>query len=244
MWSGFRRYHKEWGAFVDFLKTGERPVTFRKAWEIVGTHVCGMYDREAEALWESLQTQEVHSLCEIGRCLGGGLFLLVCACPAVKHARSVDIVGYPEIDEPLAAWMNKNDIESSLEISDSALVTADKMFDFVWVDGGHTGPAVSADIEIWRRNARLIGFHDYADKGRSNKHVRDYHDVTAAITTAAAANSWRPVGRRGCSDIIFTTPNAVWRCADCRELFSPTGAASERAERLCPACSARAEGLG
>lgn len=207
MWTGFRRHKQHWAAFVDKLNADARPETFAEAWAICGNRVCGMYEREAAAVWKILRGQKIESVCEIGRCLGGGFFLLLCACPDVHYARSIDLVGYPEIDGPLWSWAEHQGIQCSIEVSDSALVKADRVYDFVWIDGGHTAEAVKADIEIWRQHARLIGFHDYADKGR-NRHIRAYRDVTAAIAEAAARNDWRQIGARGCSDIVFATRRA------------------------------------
>ena len=79
----------------------------------------------------------------------------------------------------------------------------DGSLDFVYIDGEHTGEGVAADIANWKDHTRLIGFHDYADRGSKNKHKRVFKDVVAEISNAAAVNGWQQVGERGRSEIVF-----------------------------------------
>lgn len=197
------RYLKEVTKFCEFLRTGERPTTFEAAYEKCADRVCGFYESEARATWEVLRTEKIEWAAEIGRNRGGGLYFLVCACPELKYVRSVDIAPIEVIDKALGYWLHANRIGYHFQTCDSREAKADMVYDLVYIDGEHTGPGVRADIENWRRHARIIGFHDYADRGGKNKHKRAFPDVVAEIRTAAERYGWEPIGQRGRSEIFF-----------------------------------------
>jgi len=205
---GMKRYRKQWEAFAEVLKSGYRPTSFEDTWAVVSDKVCGLHKVEARALWNNLRVINPISLVEIGRNLGGGLFLMCCACPKLEWVETYDIAEYPLTDAAFEKWFKVNNIRADIELTDSALIVSEggSYCDFVWIDGGHTGEAVEADIEIWK-DCEYIGFHDYADKKR-NKHKRYYPDVVKEISEAADRYGWKMFGERGRSDIIFKTDNA------------------------------------
>jgi len=192
------------------LKSGYRPTSFEDTWVVVSDKVCGLHEVEARALWNNLQKINPSEFVEIGRNLGGGLFFMTCACPSVGTIESFDIKEYPLTDVAFKTWFKTNGISILLETIDSADIDIEfgGVCDFVWVDGGHTGEAIKADIEIWQDHCEYIGFHDYADNRGKNKHKRYYPDVVKEISEAADQYGWKPFGERGRSDIIFKTDNA------------------------------------
>jgi len=201
----FHRRHAQCEAFWKRLESGDRPDTIDEAYALVSPGVCGLFETEAVGLWGALMDQQIFSLVEVGRNLGGGLVFLCCACPDVKLVRSIDLVAIPECDEPVAAWMRKQGIRYSLEEMDSSEASAFGMvYDFVWIDGGHTGECVAHDIAIWKDHARLLGFHDFADK-KHNAHKRCFQDVVDVIAAAEEQYGWQRIGKRGRSEIVFRT---------------------------------------
>ena len=209
--AGKDKYKKEWHEFADMLKTGQRPNNFDDAWALVPKHISGMYEAEMRALWDILSNESIRTMAEVGRNLGGTLFMFGCACDILQYVSSVDIAWYDVSDEALKDWFDSNEIEFDIEIINSAFVDYDdydwpRAFDFVFIDGLHTGPAVKADIEIWKDHARLIGFHDYSDN-KTNEHHRHFPDVVYEISKAARENGWEQVGERGRSEIVFKTEN-------------------------------------
>lgn len=206
---GRAKYLHEWTAFVAYLRRGlPKPDNFDDAWAALPGHkkVCGLFQAEAWALWKILDAERVETICEIGRNLGGGLFMLACACQNLRYVRSIEIEPIAQIDAALEFWLDANHITHGIQVGDSREVELSAhVFDFVFVDGGHTGECVRADIETWRPRTRLIGFHDFADRGARNKHVRRYKDVVHEIQVARDRYAWRQVGTRGRSEIVFRT---------------------------------------
>lgn len=201
------RYAEQWNRFADYLKRfEERPKTFEAAYEIVSDKVSGFYREEAEALWNILQDEQPKTIVEIGRNLGGTLFLMGCAAQdSLNCVISCDIEYYDTTDDIFPKWFGHHGVDCYLYTIDSSEIEAPgKVFDFVLIDGLHTGEAVKADIEIWKDHARLIGFHDYSDK-KVNKHKKHFPDVVYEISKAAREYGWQQVGKRGKSEIVFRT---------------------------------------
>jgi hypothetical protein len=199
------RYAHQWGAFAAVLQSGYRPDSFDDAYSIVDNHVSGLYRAEAKAIWNILQARPIKSIAEVGRCLGGSLYLFACACPQLERVFSVDIEWYDTSDDVFPAFFERHGIECTLVQGDSSEVIVTRDWDFVFIDGDHTGPGVARDIEIWKDHTPLLGFHDFADHGRRNKHIKYYPDVVAEIQIAATNNNWKQVGKRGRSEVCFET---------------------------------------
>jgi dienelactone hydrolase len=199
------RYQTQWLAFAEVLRSGYRPTTFDEAYTVVDNHVSGLYREEAKAVWDVISQRPIKSIVEIGRCLGGSLYLFACACPQLERVLSVDIEWYDTSDEAFPEFFAQHGIECQLVEGDSGEMVAHKEWDFVFIDGDHTGPGVKKDLEIWKDHTPLLGFHDFADHGRRNKHIKYYPDVVAEIQIAATNNNWQQVGKRGRSEIIFET---------------------------------------
>jgi len=108
-------------------------------------------------------------------------------------------------DDEFKEWGRKQHIDLKIVTQNSAKVCAFGLQDFVWIDGDHTGAGVKADIEIWKDHCQYIGFHDYADRGKRNKHMKYYEDVVAEISAAKERYGWVQFGERGRSDIVFKT---------------------------------------
>jgi len=198
-----KKYKAEWEEFARRLATGARPATFEDTWDYMPPHVCGLYRDEAQALWDNLQIIDPISIAEIGRNLGGGLFLMVCACPHLEFVKSWDIKRYPLTDDAFKVWFKAIGLRGVIDIQDSAdAKPVEGWFDFVWIDGDHTGLGVLKDIMVWQDKVEWIGFHDYADKG-SNKHRRCFKDVVAEITAARERYGWEMLAERGRSDVVF-----------------------------------------
>lgn len=193
-------------AFAGVLKTGYRPDTFDATWDVVKTLVCGQYKSEAQALWDIIRADgRVRDIAEVGRNLGGGLYLFCCAAQGVANVCTVDIASVSKIDDALYEWLIKNNIGCAIVTMDSTEFTPYCEYDFVYIDGGHTAEIVKKDIDIWRDRTRLIGFHDFADRGNRNKHRRVFSGVVDEIKKARDAHGWRQVGMRGRSEIVFET---------------------------------------
>jgi hypothetical protein len=202
---GKHKYRAQWEAFAEYLKTGQRPDTFEEAYAVVCNKVSGLYESEARAMWNNIRAINPKSIVEIGRNLGGSQFLFCCAAPDLEYFESVDIEAFELTDEPLMDWAKENGFRTTNIVHDSTDYDASGyIFDLVFIDGGHTGPIVKADIEAWKDHCRFIGFHDYADLGH-NKHKRCFHDVVAEIQGAAERYGWQQFGERGKSDIVFKT---------------------------------------
>jgi len=201
------RYAEQWQAFADYLKEcAPMPKTFEVAYAIVSDKVSGMYESEARALWDILQEEQPETIVEIGRNLGGTLFLMACACQdSLKGVLSYDIEYYDTTDDVFYDWFQHHGIDFYIGTGDSAQIKApNKIFDFVFIDGLHTGEAVKADIDIWQDHARLIGFHDYADL-KVNKHKKYFPNVVFEISKAARDYRWTQTGKRGRSEIVYRT---------------------------------------
>ena len=198
-----KKFAKEWSLFGEVLRSGHRPKTFEDTWSAIPPHICGLYKDEAEALWDNLQIINPESIAEIGRNLGGGLFFMCCACPNLEYVSSWDIAWYHITDDLFPAWFKINGIRGLINVQNSATLNPwPGKFDFVWIDGEHTGPGVAKDIEIWHDKVEWIGFHDFADLGR-NKHKRCFKDVVREIQDAALKYRWDMMKRRGRSDVVF-----------------------------------------
>jgi len=208
---GRYRYAEQWQAFANYLESGidhgvKRPETFEVAYHIVRDKVSGLYESEAKALWDILEAEQPETIVEIGRNLGGTLFLMACAAQkSLKGVLSYDIEYYDTTDDLWADWFKSHGVDCYLYTDDSTTITApDSIYDFVFIDGLHTAEAVKADLEIWKDHARLIGFHDYSDL-KHNKHKKHFAGVVTEIALAARKYGWKQVGKRGKSEIVFKT---------------------------------------
>jgi len=202
---GKHKYRKQWEEFAEYLKTFQRPVTFESAYDVVKDKVSGLYQDEAQAMWNNIQKINPESIIEIGRNLGGSQFLFCCAAPELKQFISFDIEAFELTDPLLEEWEEANGINGNNLLADSTGLGGKigPVYDLVFIDGGHTGPIVKADIEVWKDHCNYIAFHDYADRGRKNKHRRVFQDVVDEITSAADKYNWKQFGERGRSDITF-----------------------------------------
>ena len=197
------RYVAEVKKFCADLHSGIRPTTFEEAYALCNHGICGLWEAELRALWDILQREDIQIMAEIGRFKGGALFMFACACPNLKFVRSIDAQPVLGIDEALRTWLTKNGIHHQIEVNDSRFCYPEMQYDFVYIDGGHRGMIVNRDLENWRERTRLIGFHDFADRGRSNAHRCVYPDVVAEVKRAREAYNWEQVGERGRSEIVF-----------------------------------------
>ena len=204
---GKKKYWKQWEAFSEYLKNGERPDTFETAYAVVCDKVSGLYESEARAMWNNIRAINPKSIVEIGRNLGGSQFLFCCAAQELEIFNSFDIEAFELTDEWLEEWGCFNGINTNNMVSDSTQLGGKIgiVYDLVFIDGGHTGPIVKADIEIWKDHCRYICFHDYADDNGRNKHKKYYPDVVEQIRGAAQAYQWQQFGERGRSDVCFRT---------------------------------------
>ena len=198
------KYAKQWEQFAKVLKSGIRPTTFEAAWPYVSDKVSGMYESEAKAIWNFLASRPIKSIVEVGRNLGGTLWLMGCASKELKEVLSIDIEWYNTTDDVFPDWFALHNIHSDLRAEDSTTFKASGMYDFAFIDGLHTGPGVKADLEIWKDRCHYIGFHDYANR-KTNKHKRCFQDVVDEITKAKDKYGWKQIGERGRSEIIFET---------------------------------------
>lgn len=201
---GKHKYRQQWQAFAEWLETGGRPDTFEEAYAVVADKVSGLYASEAQAMWKNIRSINPQSMVEVGRNLGGSQFLFCCAAREVQRFLSIDVEEFELTDWALRDWGNRHGISIQNVVADSTTWKAHAVYDFVFIDGGHTGEIVHEDIRIWKDHARFIAFHDYADRG-TNKHKRVFHDVIEEIEAAAQAYQWKHFGVRGRSDITFET---------------------------------------
>jgi len=199
------KYRKRWQQFCQYLASGQRPDSFEEAYAAVQGGISGLYDMEARALWNIISVENIKSAAEIGRNLGGTLFLLACCCRNLRRMLSIDLFAYSDSDAIFPAWFERQGIALDMLQMDSGAYKPDRVYDFVLIDGDHTGEGVARDIAAWKDHARIIAFHDFADHGSKNKHVRVYRDVVAEIRRARHAYGWRRMGARGRSEIVFAT---------------------------------------
>lgn len=211
---GKKKFRAQWEAFATYLDAEIRkadgpevPRTFEEAYAIVADKVSGLYKSEAKAIWDVLREIQAKSIVEVGRNLGGSLFLFGCACEHLESVASYDIEEFELTDCKLMGWYRRQGVDCDVFVQDSTkiVVSHDDMFDFVFIDGGHTGEIVRKDIMIWKDHCKYIGFHDFANKGNTNKHKRVFHDVVAEISAAARHYQWEQVGERGRSEIVYKT---------------------------------------
>lgn len=201
---GRYKYRENWELFAKYLQKLERPTTFEECWSFIPPKISGQYEVEARALWNNLQKINPTSLVEVGRNLGGTLFMFACACPNLERVVSIDIERYELTDDAFVDWFSHHKIKADILVEDSTKFNTDGMWDFVFIDGGHAGDIVAADIRCWKDNCRYIAFHDYADKGK-NKHKRVFKDVVKEINKAEIENGWEQFGERGRSDTCYKT---------------------------------------
>lgn len=191
--------------FAKFLDKKERltPDNFCDAYNFYGAF--GLYKIEASGIYSALHDKNITSVVEVGRCYSGGLYLYSCLFPNLKKVLSIDIDEYPRSDTAIKEYLGHYQIENDIVVCDSTLYKPDNfIWDFGFIDGGHTGPIVEQDMLIWKDRCRYIGFHDYADK-RKNKRKHYYHDVTEKITYYINKYNWKQIGNRGCSEIVLET---------------------------------------
>lgn len=189
--------------FCEYLRSFKRPETYEEVYSIICDKVSGLYRSESEPIWEIFKDKKIESFVEIGRNLGGSLFFFTCLFRDLKKVFSIDISDYEPTDSALREYLTNHNIGHEFVTIDSTKVVAEGMWDFVFIDGGHTGPIVNRDITIWKDHCRYIGFHDYADKGKANKHKRIFPGVIEEIRKAYIENGWIQIGNRGRSEIIF-----------------------------------------
>ena len=201
----------EWKAMESVFSSGIRPDSFEEAYSLCSP-VCGQYKEEAESIWNFIRSNKIQSVVEVGRNLGGNLFLLSCAAKELKTFLSIDLLYWSLTDEVISDWWKKHRIDGTLCVCDSLkyMIPRDlglKTWDFVYIDGGHSGEVVKADIEFWKDKTRFIGFHDFADKGRANYHRKVFKELVKEIQFAKETYGWTAVGERANSEIIFRTKN-------------------------------------
>jgi len=191
--------------FLKYLKTFQRPETYEESYDVVKGKVSGLYRVESEAIWEIFKDKKIESYVEVGRgCTGGTLFLFTCLFRELKEVLSIDIVNHELINKAIKDYLDGIGIKNQFIECDSTKFEAEGFWDFVFIDGGHTGEIVKRDIDIWKDRCRYIGFHDFADRGR-NKHLKAYPDVVEEIKKSWKENGWKQIGKRGRSEIIFET---------------------------------------
>lgn len=192
--------------FSDFLKIGKRPKTFEETYKIVENKVSGLYESEARSVWDTLHHKdEIKSIVEVGRNLGGSLFLFTCMFPNLQKVLSIDIGEFEPTDSALKDFLKINNISFEFIKMDSTQYKAEGFWDFVFIDGGHTAEIVREDINIWKKRCKYIGFHDFANLGKKNKHKRVFKGVIDEINAAWLENDWKQIGERRRSEIIFET---------------------------------------
>jgi len=204
---GVKKRANEWATFLDALRTNTRPDTFDEIYAHINNHVYGLYEDESRALWNILKKEEIRSVAEVGRHLGANLFMIACCCRELEYVYSTDIFDYDPGDTVLKNWFTANNICSIISViePDEVIENPDGiMFDFVFIDGGHKAESAARDIESWKDHARLIGFHDYADK-KTNRHGRYHGGLVEVITKAANEYGWEQTGERGRSEIVYRT---------------------------------------
>lgn len=168
--------------------------------------VCGQYKCEAKGLWDTLHDLNIESMVEIGRNLGGGLFLFASILPDLKKVLSIDQKSWRLTDNVFPSYFNYFGIEHEILTLDSTTYEPYEFFwDFVYIDGGHELEIIKKDIEIWRDKTKYIGFHDFSDMGKGNKHRRRYSGVVKSVLEAEEKYGWTRIGNRGRSEIVFKT---------------------------------------
>lgn len=199
-----KRKRKEWEEFSSLLKNRTRITNFDEAYSSVSV-VCGLYKKEAESVWLFLKEINPRSIVEIGRCLGGSFWLFGCACDNLERSLSIDILEYEVTDNNLKEWYEYYGVECDVLVCDSKSWKEDRMWDFVFIDGGHDEPTVKADIEVWKDKCKYIGFHDFSDRGRKNCHKKPFPDLVEVVSESAEKYGWVQFWDRGKSEIIFKT---------------------------------------
>ena len=190
---------------VEVFATGKRPTGFDEAFTLCEIG-CGQYRHEAEALWRAIKEADPVNLAEVGRHMAGTSFLMVCAAPRLRKFTSIDIVRYEPIDAALEGWLAGLGIQGKVLGEDSTKYVPDDRYDMVYIDGGHDGPTVAGDIKVWGGVVKTIGFHDFSDLGRRNKHKVDYPDLVKVVKDARDACGWVQTAMpRGRSEIFFRT---------------------------------------
>ena len=198
-----QRNKKQWHELASLMRDGYRPTTLARVWDVVGTGVSGFHTGEAAALWHACKTDgNIRSIAEVGRCLGGTLWMMACCNRKLEEVYSIDVQRFDVTDDAFHDFFTIHGIKHKILVDDSRNAKPERKYDLVIIDGEHTGEGVTADIKIWWQHARLLCFHDYADKGR-NYHRRRYSYVVAAISYHAEKYGWKQVGERGKSEIIF-----------------------------------------
>jgi len=197
---------KRWQPMAEIFKSGARPDDLGKAYEMLRGRA-GLYQCESQAIWDFIRAKDIRSIVEVGRNAGAGVFLLACAARNLCRFLSIDVFSCAEMDEVIPAWANINGFEMEVVTCDSMEYEPDRnqRWDFVFVDGGHTGSVVTNDLEKFRGLTRYIGFHDFADLGRRNTHKICYRGVVEAVSSARDRHGWKQVGSRGRSEVIFDT---------------------------------------
>lgn len=195
-------------AVYELLKSRWRTNDFEEVVQKMPWRGCGQYICEAKGLWNTLYDKNITSLVEVGRNLGGGLLLFACMFPNLKSVLSIDIKHWKPTDKEFRRYFDHFGIYSDIVICDSTLYKPRYFYDFVYIDGGHTGPIVEKDINIWKDRCKYIGFHDFADNGKKNKHRIVYQDVVEVIQKYEGIEGWERIGKRGRSEIVFKTRNA------------------------------------
>ena len=217
---------KKWKAMAGVFESGQRPNSFEEAYALC-KDVCGQYEREARSIWSFIQARpEITRIAEVGRNLGGNVFLMACAARSLQRFVSLDLLEWGLTDRAIVNWMELHGISCAVRVEDSLSYSprADDVFDFTYIDGGHGGEVIRADIRNWKERTKFIGFHDYADK-RRNRHRRYFAEVVAAVSEAKESNGWQLTWPRSNSEVIFETrgthaiaapPNASQiPCRDC-----------------------------
>lgn len=186
--------------FVEHLKT-KQLLDLNKAYDVV-KETSGLYKCEIEGIVSALEDKRIESMVEIGRCLSGSIYLYLCCFP-IKRFLSIDVKRYGT-DTAIKEFMDGLNIQNEILVQDSSKYTPKESWDFVLIDGDHTGPGVKSDIEIWKNKCKYIGFHDYADRG-SNRHRKVHPEVIKEITEAINKYGWKQIGIRRRSEIVLET---------------------------------------
>jgi len=197
--------------FMRFLDTKERLTgeTFRTAYSDYGLDGCfGLYHQEAAGIYSALHDKDIKTVAEVGRGYAcASLYLYTCFFPDLKKVLSLDIATYKS-EASMKAYLDFYGIEHQILTRDSTIYDpGDTFWDFVFIDGGHTGEIVAADIQVWKDKCKYIGFHDYSNKKGKNKHKRHFPDIVEEIGKAIKEYGWKKIGTRGRSEIVLETGN-------------------------------------
>ena len=191
-----------WKKVAEIFCYNIRPSDFKIAFERCKDGN-GQYDAEAQAVWDFIRKYDIKSIVEIGRHWGGNSFLMACAAKNLENFLSVDLFEWKLTDPLIKKWMEYYKIQAEIEVCDSMNYKSKGQWDFVYIDGGHTEEIVNVDISNWKDRTKFIGFHDFADRGRKNKHRVLYPGVVRAIQEARDKYGWKQIGERGRSEVIF-----------------------------------------